>query len=48
MLGALTKITGIVKESTIEKAIIDSAPENSIGANIKGLRKGFKFGAVLL
>jgi len=42
MLGALTKITGIVKEEAVEKAITDSVPETAIEANIKGFREGLK------
>jgi len=42
MLGALTKITGIVKEKAVEKAIIDSVPETAREANIKVFRKGLK------
>jgi len=46
MLGALTKITGIVKEAAVEKAITDSVPETAIEANIRGFREGFKLVAV--
>jgi len=42
MLGALTKITGIVKEKAVEKAITDSVPETAREANIRGFRKGLK------
>ncbi len=42
MLGALTKITGIVEEKTVEKAITDSVPETTREANILGFRKGLK------
>lgn len=42
MLGALTKITGIVKEDAVEKAITDSVPETAIEANISGFREGLK------
>ena len=42
MLGALSKITGIVKEKAVEKAITDSVPEDAREANIRGFRKGFK------
>lgn len=42
MLGALTKITGIVKEEAVEKGIADSVPETAIEANISGFRKGLK------
>ena len=42
MLGALTRITGIVKEKTVEKAIADSVPETTREANIMSFRKGLK------
>jgi len=42
MLGALTKITGIVKEAVVEKAITDSMPEAAREANISGFREGLK------
>ncbi|MCW3978078.1 MAG: 2-oxoacid:acceptor oxidoreductase family protein [Candidatus Bathyarchaeota archaeon] len=42
MLGALSKITGIVKEKAVEKAITDSVPEDVREANIRGFRKGLK------
>jgi len=42
MLGALTKITVIVKEGTVVKAITDSVPETTLQANIIGFREGFK------
>jgi 2-oxoglutarate ferredoxin oxidoreductase subunit gamma len=48
MLGALTKITGIVKRETIEKAIADSVPETAIEANISGFREGLKLVAMRL
>jgi len=40
MLGALTKITGIVKEEAVETAITDSVPESAREANITGFREG--------
>jgi len=46
MLGALTKITGIVKEEAVKKAITDSVPETAIKANIRGLREGLKLVAM--
>jgi len=46
MLGALTKITGIVKEEAVEKAITDSVPEIAIEANIRGFREGLKLVAM--
>ena len=42
MLGALTKITGIVKEEAVEKAITDSVPESAREANITGFREGLR------
>jgi 2-oxoglutarate ferredoxin oxidoreductase subunit gamma len=42
MLGALTKITGIVKEEAVEKAIADRMSETAREANIRGFRKGLK------
>jgi len=42
MLGALTKITGIVKEKAVEKAIADRMSETAREANIRGFRKGLK------
>jgi 2-oxoglutarate ferredoxin oxidoreductase subunit gamma len=42
MLGALTKITGIVKEKAIEKAIADSVPETAREANINAFKEGLK------
>lgn len=46
MLGALAKITGIVKEKAVEKAIIDCVPENAREINISGFREGLKLVAV--
>jgi 2-oxoglutarate ferredoxin oxidoreductase subunit gamma len=45
MLGALTKITGIVKEDAVEKAITDSVPRTDIETNIRGFREGIKLAA---
>jgi 2-oxoglutarate ferredoxin oxidoreductase subunit gamma len=42
MLGALTKITGIVKEKAIEKAIAESVPETAREANINAFKEGLK------
>jgi len=41
MLGALTKITGIVSEEAAKKAIVDSVPEDAKDNNLKGFEKGF-------
>jgi 2-oxoglutarate ferredoxin oxidoreductase subunit gamma len=46
MLGALTKITGIVKEEAVEKAITDSVHETAREANISGFREGLKLVAI--
>jgi len=42
MLGALTKITSIVNEEAVEKAIIDIVPKIAREANISGFREGLK------
>jgi 2-oxoglutarate ferredoxin oxidoreductase subunit gamma len=46
MLGALTKITGIVKKEAVEKAITDSVPETAKETNISGFREGLKLVAI--
>jgi len=46
MLGALTKITGIVKEEAVERAITDNVPETAREANIRGFREGLKLVAM--
>ena len=38
MLGALTKITGIVSEEAARKAIINSVPEETKETNLKGFK----------
>lgn len=40
MLGALTKITNIVSEKALEKAIIDTIPEKAVAINIEAYKKG--------
>jgi 2-oxoglutarate ferredoxin oxidoreductase subunit gamma len=40
MLGALIKITGIVNEESIEKAIINTFPEKFVSINIEAYKKG--------
>ena len=40
MLGALSKITGLVKAQMVEKAIRDSVPENLKQANIEAFKIG--------
>jgi len=46
MLGALTKITGILTEKAVEKAITDSVPETARETNISGFREGLKLVAM--
>jgi len=41
MLGALTKITGIVSEEAAKKAIVDSVPREAKDKNLNGFKKGF-------
>lgn len=41
MLGALTKITGIVSEEAVVKAIVDSVSEEMKEKNLEGFGKGF-------
>lgn len=40
MLGALTKITGIVSEEAVKKAIVDSVSEETKETNLEGFGKG--------
>ena len=42
MLGALVRITGIVGEQAIEKAILDSVPKGTESLNIKAMKLGFE------
>jgi len=42
MLGALTKITQIVSEEAVEKAIADSVPEETKENNVNGFRRGYR------
>ena len=42
MLGALTKIMGIVSEAAVRKAIASSVPEETKQGNLKGFLKGFR------
>jgi 2-oxoglutarate ferredoxin oxidoreductase subunit gamma len=42
MLGALTRITDIVNEEAVEKAITDSVPKSAREANITGFREGLR------
>jgi len=43
MLGALTKITGMVSEEAAKKAIVDSVPKEAKDNNLNGFKKGFSF-----
>jgi len=40
MLGALAKITNIVSEKALEKAIRDTVPEKAVAINIQAYKKG--------
>lgn len=42
MLGALTKITGIVSEKSLERAISESVPENAREQNLKAFKEGLR------
>jgi len=42
MLGALTKITNIVREEAMERAIRESLPEKKAEANLSAYRKGLQ------
>ena len=43
MLGALTKIMGMLSEAAIEKAIASSVSEETKQRNLEGFLKGFRF-----
>jgi 2-oxoglutarate ferredoxin oxidoreductase subunit gamma len=40
MLGALTKMTNIIGEKALEKAIRDTVPEKAVAINIQACKKG--------
>jgi 2-oxoglutarate ferredoxin oxidoreductase subunit gamma len=42
MLGALTKITSVASEESMEKAIKDSVPERTVETNLNAYRKGLQ------
>jgi 2-oxoglutarate ferredoxin oxidoreductase subunit gamma len=42
MLGALTKVTRIVSQSAMEKAIRDSIPEEMLAENLRGFQMGLQ------
>ncbi|KUK00180.1 MAG: 2-oxoglutarate ferredoxin oxidoreductase subunit gamma [Thermococcaceae archaeon] len=43
-LGVLVKLTSVVSEESIEKAVLDSVPKGTENINLKALRKGFELG----
>ncbi|MCQ8894233.1 MAG: 2-oxoacid:ferredoxin oxidoreductase subunit gamma [Methanolinea sp.] len=42
MLGALVRATGIVKESSLERAILDSVPKGTEDLNIRAMKRGIE------
>ena len=44
LLGAMTKITGLVTSASVEKAITESLPEKVREVNINAFRKGLELG----
>lgn len=42
MLGAITKITGLVSNNAVEKAIADSVPKQALENNINAFRQGYQ------
>jgi 2-oxoglutarate ferredoxin oxidoreductase subunit gamma len=42
MLGALVRSTGIVREESLEKAILDSVPRGTESLNIKAMKRGME------
>jgi 2-oxoglutarate ferredoxin oxidoreductase subunit gamma len=45
MLGALVRVTGIVSEAALEKAILDSVPTGTEALNTKAMKKGIELAA---
>ncbi|USG99896.1 2-oxoacid:ferredoxin oxidoreductase subunit gamma [Thermococcus argininiproducens] len=43
-LGFLVKLTGIVSDEAIEKAVLDSIPKGTEHLNLRALKKGFELG----
>ncbi|UCE29421.1 MAG: 2-oxoacid:acceptor oxidoreductase family protein [Candidatus Bathyarchaeota archaeon] len=43
MLGALTKITGVVSEEAAKEAIVDTVPKETIETNLESFGRGFEF-----
>ena len=44
MLGALTRITRIVSKDAVERAIVDSVPEETRAKNLAGFERGYVAG----
>jgi 2-oxoglutarate ferredoxin oxidoreductase subunit gamma len=42
MLGALVAATGIVSETALEKAILDSVPKGTEALNVKAMKRGIE------
>ncbi len=42
MLGALVRATGIVREESLEKAILDSVPKGTESLNMKAMKRGME------
>ncbi|MDI9632782.1 MAG: 2-oxoacid:ferredoxin oxidoreductase subunit gamma [Methanolinea sp.] len=42
MLGALVRATGIVREESLEKAILDSVPKGTETLNMKAMKRGME------
>jgi 2-oxoglutarate ferredoxin oxidoreductase subunit gamma len=45
MLGALVRVTGIVSEAALEKAILDSVPKGTEALNTRAMKKGIELAA---
>jgi 2-oxoglutarate ferredoxin oxidoreductase subunit gamma len=45
MLGALTQMTRMVSEGSVERAIRNSVPQRTVETNINAFRKGIQLGA---
>ncbi|AIF69535.1 2-oxoglutarate ferredoxin oxidoreductase subunit gamma [Palaeococcus pacificus DY20341] len=44
VLGFLAKVTGLVEQDSIEKAILDAVPKGTEQINLRALHKGFELG----
>ncbi|MGF3497889.1 MAG: 2-oxoacid:ferredoxin oxidoreductase subunit gamma [Methanolinea tarda] len=42
MLGALVRATGIVREESLEKAILDSVPKGTESLNVRAMKRGME------